>query len=202
MGFSSVDYTGWELKKNNNGIMLYTRSTIGSNIKSVRVVDTVQSTLNGIVALLLDVKDYPTWIDHCTEAKVLKVINAQEQYKYVKVGLPWPFDDRDIVAYFKITQDSVTRQVTLTTTSTPDYMPETPGIVRIVDYQSVYILTPLSKGIVQIEFEFHANPTGAIPAWLINANIISGPFNTTLEMRKVLPQYQGIHYTFISDEKH
>src|ERR1044071_4416289 len=77
-----ADSTDWVLRKNENGIIVYTRLAEGSNLKEVKVVNEVNSALAGLVALLLDVKNYPNWIYACSEASTLKMLNEQEQYQH------------------------------------------------------------------------------------------------------------------------
>src|SRR5580765_5071510 len=100
--FSFADSTDWVLKKNENGIAVYTRYAEGSHLKEVRVVNVVESSLSGLVALLLDIKNYPNWIYACSEASVLKEINNHEQYQYQVTDVPWPVSDRDVASHIKI----------------------------------------------------------------------------------------------------
>lgn len=199
ISLSSNDSAGWVLRKNKNGIAVYTRYAAGSNLKEIRVIDTVKSSLSGIVALLLDTKNYPTWVYRCSEYKTLKLINDQEQYNYELINVPWPFSDRDVVTDSKITQDSLTKAVTINTIVAPNYLPEAHGIVRIKQYHSVYILTKLVSGKIRIDYTGYADPGGNIPAWLINSNIVTGPYNSTLSMNNRLPQYQSGSYSFIKE---
>ncbi len=190
----------WELKKYNEGVAVYTRTTAASPIKEVRIVDTVKSSLSAIAALMFDTKNYPNWIYHCSAARTLKVISAHEEYKYELISVPWPFSDRDIVTDFKVTQDSATKVVTLTTAALPDYLPAISGVVRMTHFYSVYKLTPLANGLVRVEYELSVDPTGRIPAWLINANIVNGPYTTALATNKQLPKYQLLCYSFIREK--
>lgn len=200
VGFSITNISNWELKKYENGIAVYTRSSSTSSIKEVKLVDTVKSSLSAIVALMADTKNYPEWIYHCEDAKTLKVIDAQSEYKYELINVPWPFDNRDIVTYYTVTQDSLTKVVTLISSSLPDYLPATDGVVRIRHFYSAYKLTPLADGLVKVEYELNVDPTGKIPAWLINANIVNGPYATAVALSKELPKYQRMCYSFIREK--
>jgi hypothetical protein len=190
----------WELKKDENGIKVYTRLSEGSNLKEVRVVNEVHSSLSAIVALLLDTKNYPSWIYACSEAQTLKLVNDKEQYQYTVTDVPWPVSDRDVVSYFKIEQNAPTGIVTMTNSGMADYIPEKSGRVRVQHFQSKYTLTPAEDGIVKVEFELYLDPGGSVPAWLINANIVTAPYNTTVSMSKQLPNYQTASYSFIKEK--
>ncbi|HYV94384.1 MAG TPA: START domain-containing protein [Chitinophagales bacterium] len=197
---SSVELTDWVLKKNENGIAVYTRYAEGSNLKEVRVVNVVESSLSALIALLLDVKNYPNWIYACSEASVLNQINNLENYQYQVTDVPWPVSDRDLASHFKIQQDSVTKIVTVTNSGEPDHIPEKAGRVRVQHFQSNYKFTPLPDGKVKVEFELYVDPGGNVPDWLINANIVTAPYKTTLAMIKQLPNYQKVSFPFITEK--
>jgi hypothetical protein len=197
--FSSNDPTGWVLRKNDNGIAVYTRYTTGTNIKEIWVIDTVKSSMSAVIALLLDTKHYPSWVYRCITCKTLKSINAQEEYDYELTDVPWPFHDRDVISDSKISQDSLTKTVTVNSIGVPDYIPDVGSVERIKQFHSVYKLTKLAEGKIRIDYTLYGDPGGNIPAWLINASIVIGPYNTTLEMNKLLPQYQWATFPFIKE---
>jgi hypothetical protein len=199
ISFSSNDSSDWVLRKNENGIAVYTRYTTGTNIKEIWVIDTVKSSLSAVVALLLDTKNYPAWVYRCIECKTLKLINDGEQYDYELTDVPWPFHNRDVITNSKISQDSLTKIVTINSIGDPDYLPDLGGIVRIRRFHSIYKLTKLESGKIRIDYTLYGDPGGNIPTWLINASIVIGPYNTTVEMNKLLPLYQSASYSFIKE---
>lgn len=195
-----ADSTDWVLQKNENGITVYTRYAEGTHLKEVRVVNEVSSSLSGLVALLLDVKNYPNWIYACSEAAVLKNVSSSEEYQYQVTDVPWPVTDRDVASHFKIVQDPVTRVVTATNTGQPDYIAVKEDRVRVQHFQSNYSFTPLGGGKVKVEFELYVDPSGSVPDWLINSNIVTAPYKTTLSMIKELPNYQKASFDFIREK--
>jgi hypothetical protein len=198
--FFSENQADWELKKDENGIAVYTRYAENSHLKEVRSVTEVKSSLSAIVALLFDVKNYPHWIYACSEASTLKVVDDHEEDHYQVTRLPWPLDNRDMIWHFNVEQDAATKIVTITNTSEPDYIPDKKGIVRVKRVQSSYRLTPLDSGKVNVEFEIFVDPGGSIPVWLINANIVMAPYKTTVAMIKQLPDYQKASFPFIKEK--
>ena len=196
----SADSTDWVLQKNENGITVYTRYAEGSHLKEVKVVNEVTSSLSGLVALLLDVKNYPHWIYACSEASVLKNVSSSEAYQYQVTDVPWPVSDRDVASHFKITQDPVTKIVTANNTGQPDYIPQKEDRVRVQHFQSNYVFTPMAGGKVKVEFELFVDPSGGVPDWLINSNIVTAPYKTTLALIKQLPAYQKASYDFIKEK--
>ena len=198
--FNFSDSPGWVLQKNENGIAVYTRIHADSPIKEVRVVNCVRSSLSSIVALMMETTNYPNWIYGCIESTSLKVISDKELYNYQVSDLPWPMSDRDVICHFVMSQDSVTGIVTLIKTGIPNYIPEKKSMVRLPHYDSEYRLTPFSKDSVRVELELSIDPGGNLPAWIINTNLVTGPFKTTEAMIKLLPSYQQTTYSFIREK--
>jgi hypothetical protein len=160
----------------------------------------VKSSLSGVVALLLDTKNYPNWIYACGESYLLKTVSNREFYNYQVTDLPWPLTDRDVVADFKLKQDSATLVVLLSKSAEPNYIPAKSGFVRIQHLQSLYTLTPVTSDSVKIELDMYIDPAGRLPAWLINANTIMGPYKTTIAMIRELGNYQSASYYFIKEK--
>jgi len=191
------------LKKEEQGIKIYTRINSGSSLKEVRAVDTVRSSLSAIVALLLDAKNYSSWIYACKEASTLKRISETEMMEYQLVKVPFPFENRDMIFNLSVRQDASTRAVTVKAVVQPDFISAKDGIERIRSYRHQYILTPLNSGRVLVEFEMYVDPGGNIPNSILNAFITKGPFNTALSMREQLKkkEYQSAVYSFIKENK-
>lgn len=198
--FSFNNANDWVLQKNEQGIEVYTRSVEGSEYKEVRVINSVKSSLSGVVALLLDTKNYPKWIYACGESYLLKQVSNCEFYNYQVTDLPWPMTDRDVVADFKLKQDSTTLVVTFSKSAEPDFIPTKQGFVRIQHLESLYTLTPITSDSVKIELDMYLDPAGRLPAWLINTNTIMGPYKTTIGMIRELANYQSASYYFIREK--
>jgi len=198
--FSGVDSGNWVLQKNEKGIVVYTRETPGSQIKEVRVINKVQSSLAGMVALLLDTRNYTNWIYQCTESQPLKVVSEKEMYNYQVTNFPWPVSDRDLICDFRIHQDSVSKVVSFTKTAVPGYLPDKSPYVRIRDFESDYLLTPLPNDSMIVDLRMRVDPGGDIPTWLINANIVMAPYKSTVAMLNEVPKYQWASYSFIREK--
>ena len=66
--------TDWQLKKDEDGIKVYTCSTPNSNFKSVKVECTVKATLSQLVAFLLDVEKQHDWVYNNKSSQLVKKI--------------------------------------------------------------------------------------------------------------------------------
>lgn len=189
----------WELAKDDEGVKVYTREIRGSAFKEYRAVMKIRASLSSLVALVDDIAQCHTWIETCTEGKLLKRINPKVSYTYTINRAPWPVSNRDAVVRNTISQDPQSRVVTISIRGVPDYVPEKVGLVRVKKIKGYWRFAPLKNGVVEVLYQVHSEPGGNIPSWLVNSIVISQPFNTLRNMRKVVrqPKYLKAKYDFI-----
>src|ERR1043165_6634481 len=68
----------WHLKKEEEGIKVYTRNTPNSNFKSIKVEFDVNARLSQIVAFLLDVDRQAEWIYNAKGTRLIKKVAPNE----------------------------------------------------------------------------------------------------------------------------
>ncbi|HXD94398.1 MAG TPA: hypothetical protein VNX01_14425, partial [Bacteroidia bacterium] len=81
------------MKKEENGIAVYSRKTINSNFRELKSIAYVKTSLSSIVALLDDWETYTQWVYKCGESKTLKRIANTELIHYQTVVAPWPAEN-------------------------------------------------------------------------------------------------------------
>lgn len=173
----------WQLKKSENGITVYTRNAEDSDFKELKCIVTLKTTLSSIVSLLNDWDTYPQWVYRCGKSSTLKRISDTEVMHYQTVEAPWPVDSRDFVVNVKLTQDAVTKVVSIVSTCKPTYIPKVKDYVRITEFRASWTLIPQKDGTIQVIYQLLVNPGGYVPAWLVNLAVIDGPYETTLHFR-------------------
>src|ERR1700742_2053568 len=87
----------WELKKNENGIAVYTRKAAKGNIKELRVVCELNTTQDRLITTLHDINGYSNWVYSNKKSEILNRPDAQSIIYYTQSRLPWPIKDRDLV---------------------------------------------------------------------------------------------------------
>jgi hypothetical protein len=201
LSFMNPGGSEWELKQNKNGVAVYTKSVPGMSVKAVKSVATVNSTLSGIVALVLDVPSYNKWIYRCANAHVVKTESASQLVYYQETSVPWPASNRDLVCQLKISQDKKSGIVTIIVENAPGFEKEKSGKVRLQKYSEKMLLVPKGKNEVEVTTELALDPGGNIPSWMINLAVTDGPYQTSLGMSKVVKSgsYQGAHFPFIAE---
>ncbi len=191
----------WELRSNKNGIAVYTKTVDGYSVSSVKSVCTFNTSLSGMVALVLDIPSYKKWIFHCKDAKILKWISPTELIYYQEISVPWPADNREFIGRLKITQDNKTGVITLTVENEPNYLPEKPGNVRLKKFSEIVVITPKGKNKSELSYEMLMDVGGNIPGWMVNMAITTGPYESLFEMRNLVNTgvYNSARLAFIKE---
>jgi hypothetical protein len=197
---ASAQYN-WALKSDKDGIKIYTSAVANSKFKALRIECNYQSTLTQIVAALLDLKTRPEWIYHTKSIRLVKQVSPSELFYYSEINLPWPAQNRDFVAHLVTTQNEETKVVTIDGPVAPTMVPVKDGIVRVKNSISKWLILPINKHEVKVEYFIQLDPGGAIPAWLTNMFASEGPTqsfkNLKLQLRKA--EYRNASLPFIKN---
>lgn len=201
VAFSQSTPKNWAPKKIENGITIYTRTAENSNLKELKAVFYLKTSLSSVVALVDDWESYSGWVYKCGKSSILKKISETENIHLQTVLVPWPLDNRDFIVTTAITQDEKTKIVTVKSTAIPNYIPVQKGFVRIPLLNASWILTPMKDGTVEIVYQLLVNPGGCIPAWIANLVVIDGPFATMVNFKEwvMKPKYQMAKVSFIKE---
>ncbi len=199
-GFSQ-DKKDWQLKKVEDGISVYTKDLEYSNLKELKAVFSVKTSLSSIIALLNDSESFPQWAYRCGQCSTFKKISDTEFLRYQTVVAPWPVDDRDFTVRVKVSQNPHTKVVVQQVSAVSNVMPEVNGLVRIIIFRGVWTLTPSKNGMINIEYQLLLNPGGNIPAWLINLSAVDGPIENSKAMKEWLlkDKYKNAVLSYIQE---
>lgn len=180
-----VAQTNWQLQKDEQGIKIYTSENPTTSVKAVKVEVEFTDPIEEISSVILNVEAFPEWIYGCIESKV--IVNQNDTvilYSHV-TDAPWPFDDRDQISRFTKTKNKATGVITIAAASQKGF-PENEGYVRITQSNATWVLTPQKDGTVKTVYNLSFDPGGNIPAWMVNVFITDGPFETFINLKKIL----------------
>ena len=178
----------WELARDRNGIKVWTRNEPGYPIRAFKAVTTVDSSLSGLVSLIMDTDHVSEWAYRILGVNVLtRDDDAATFVIYTKTDFPWPLSNRDVVLAGQIAQDEKTKLVSIRSRSTPaGQYPEQPGFLRMPDMVGDWIFRPLGAGKVEVTMIGRANPSGNIPFGVVNLIIHETPYRTLQGLRQVI----------------
>jgi hypothetical protein len=154
----------WELKKEQDGIRVYTAAVANSNIKAIKVECKVQATLSQLTAFLLDAKAHEQWVYKTKQSYLVKNIGPGNLIYYSEMEMPWPMANRDAIVNLKISQNTATKALTVKAVALAGHIPEGKDKVRVLSSDVSWTVKPLGNNSLSIEYIAQVDPGGALPA--------------------------------------
>jgi hypothetical protein len=179
--------SGWDLKKEKDGIKIFTRSVEGSTFAEFKGTTTIgKSSLAEVLDVILDVKNYESLFHDSMNPKVLKQEGKYYNIHYLQVKAPWPVKNRDTVYELKAVVDKNGKHAFVSLKPLPDYFVEDKDFVRIRKGTGFWELEEDDSNNVKVTYQFHGEPGGEIPAWLANSFVVTQPFETLVNLKNRL----------------
>lgn len=180
---SSLAQNGpWQLRKNADGIKVYTRTVSGSDLDEFKAVGIVNASPSRLAQHLKEVKDFPTWMPLCAKAE-LKKQGPDYLIQYQEMDAPFPVSNRDGYYQFNFKADGPNIRVDIK--ALPDYGPQKEDLVRIPSANGFYYFKDLGQGKSEVTYQMLAGPGGSIPAWLANSTVVNNPFETLRNLQGI-----------------
>lgn len=172
----------WEPLDEGEGVTLYKRLSASSPFAAVKGVGVIDAPIQKVAAVLLDDDRMPEWVDD-VEARVVRVVNANEYIEYNHVKLPPLLRDREFISEVTMAADPVARTVLIM--SQPAVDPGIPESSRVRgELHAAYELQAIDATHTRISVSVSTNPKGSIPAWLVNYFQRDWSFETFRGIRK------------------
>jgi len=185
--FNFYSESEWKLKKDKDGIAVYTRPVEGSLFDEFKGVTTIENnSLEKVLAVILDVKNYGSLFPDCMNPIVLKQDGKYYDIHYIQVKAPWPVKNRDTVYEQKTVIDENGKHALVSLKPLPDFIVEDKDFLRIREGSGFWELEEDENGNVMVVYQFHGEPGGEIPAWLANSFVVTQPFQTLVNLKNRL----------------
>lgn len=190
----------WELKKEEDGIKVYTKYVDNSDIKAYKAEAVLEGKLSSFIAVLKDVNAYNDLFDSADHVELIEETDTFHMH-YLQTKVPWPISDRDGVYTNTYRQHYGTKAVTIDIASVDGVRPEEDGYVRIKDMKGYWLFYPVSNNAVEVTYEVHADPGGNVPSWVINMFLVDTPLSDikNLQEQARLPKYANRKFDFLVD---
>ncbi|MDF3030647.1 MAG: hypothetical protein K0R03_1205 [Moraxellaceae bacterium] len=170
-----------------DGVRVWTCDMPDQTLRGFKAVTTVDSTLGGLISLIMDTGAASEWVYRTDRIELLKRDDDSRTFTVRAEADFWPLKDRDVVMDGRIVQDPDTLTVTVDSRSVANpQFPQRDKFVRMPSMWGRWEFRPLGNGKVEVTMSGHADPGGRIPDFLINMVVEDTPFQTLLGLRRML----------------
>ena len=195
-----VNAQSWTLKKDSEGIKVFTRPSKIS-MDEFKGVVTLTAKLETVAAVLRDVAANTQWVADCKDSKVLKKIDENNLYIYYVQYNPWPVDNRDAVIKVTTTMDFNVGKVIVKMQSTSETTHALCEDCVRMTLNGSYILEYIDREHTRVTYENASNPNGSISASLASSASVDLPFRTMQGLKKMVAQKKYIDAGALTNDK-
>ena len=184
--FSQGKAGDWEITKDKDGIVVYTRPRNGGKLKETKTISDLKGGVDAIAGILKDYAKYKDWVDRTKESDVLKRPSSNEYIVYFESASPWPVSNRDLVLRVKVDKMSDKYGYIFNQFYLPHYIPEKESIVRMADYDGHWEVSDNGDGTTHVVYYMFVDPGGNIPDWTLNMVTEDAPYKTLENLRNLV----------------
>ncbi len=178
------DKNDWTLKREKDGINIYSRTSDYSKFNDIRVDMDLTGTVEQLAAILRDVNNYTDWVYATRSSTLVRKVSEDEVIYYAEVGTPWPAANRDYYADMKITFNPSNHSMNVVSVGLKDYQPEKKDLVRVPMSRGFWAVTTQSDRKIHLQYILEIDPGGCIPAWILNSFVTKAPVETFSKLKK------------------
>lgn len=180
--FSSFSQNSWSLKKEENGIRIFTRPLTEIPFDEYKAITTIDASINTVLNELLEA---PKYCDNCPSeiSYLVKSINQNQHLFYVHKAFPWPIKDRDIITRLTVEKLS-DKKIKLYLESAPNEIPNKDNTIRIKQLMGYWLLEEKNSKTIVTQ-QLYINPEGSLPPFIINKLLIKGPYKTFTTLKEL-----------------
>lgn len=193
--FTSISFgqdikkSSWNLVSEEDGIEVYTQTGENSDLKEIRIICTIKTSMEHITNFLSKVPLYTDWVYKCNSSLLLKQKSQSEFSYYITLDFPFPFDDRDLFIDSKHSIDPTTGVYHSSSVVSKNTALPNDEFVHISEFESRWEITPQKDGMLLVDYIALSNPGGDIPVWLVNLAITKGPKETMKSFIRMVEEF-------------
>jgi len=184
--------TNWKLAKQFEDIEISYRSIkVGDTLKTrqMKMTFMVSSNTEMLITMFKDSDKLTAWTAGAEECRILNDETDTSWMSYTLYNILWPFDQRDMITRYDLTETSSVTLLNLT--SVPTQLPNYQGVSRLDKFEAYWTFTDLGNGTTEVEFISISLGKSIIPRF-IKDPIIQGVFIDSVNELKSLLQQEDI----------
>ena len=173
------------LKKNSDGIRVYSCKTSTEKLNIVRAEFELFASIDDYLELVRNIENYRNWHFRVIAPEELSRTDDNNIVYHTQIKAPWPVSDRDLVLKLNLRIEN-NGSLLVTLKSMPGYIPKNENFVRIPYSYSEMRLTPVADNHLKVSYWIKADPGGSLPNWVVNMVSTQGPYETFRKMKDLL----------------
>ena len=186
----SKDETPWTLISDSEGVKTYRKEVPDSEIFPLKGVTILNAPIEKVLTLMLDDDRATEWIDLLADIKLIQTYSDKKYTLLYEMDSPLPLlvMKRDFLLESNFAYRKKEKKVTLSLHSVEDdSVPMQKGYVRGHIYKSEWNFVALKKeDKTQVSLEYHVDPRGLIPKWIVRTFQQNWPQNTLKDLNQYL----------------
>lgn len=158
--------SSWELIENSDGVKIYLRwIDLSANVKvrERKAEIMVHTSLDKALKAISDNKEIPAWMSGVKKVMTLQRESPEKWYAYTLYGLPWPFNDREMITLCTVSYSPQKDKIYLSMRSSDEGYPPARGVERLTRYKASWELFQVRSGLVRMTFTARSEDPPAFP---------------------------------------
>lgn len=175
---------GWYTEFSKNGITVYTRAVVGSDIKEFKGIGIIDAPADVVNNVLDDIPNLANWMPDCLVSRIAEKKSNDYMILYQVIKTPWPLNSRDFTFETRISRDKEKIIRTVKAVPHPSY-PPTGNYVRITNMTGQWTLLRQDNNTKTLAiYQIRTDPAGNIPVAIANTTSRKLPYETLLRLRQ------------------
>jgi len=145
----------WKQTDSKSGVTVYERWVPVStdlSVKERKGEMVISGTLKSVISTLSDPVKTKLWMENVSDAYLVSQKSDELWYSYTYFSLPWPFENRDMVAVSKLKYSSGGTSATIEIVSRENVLPVKENAKRLHNYKATWEIVDKGKGDIYISF--------------------------------------------------
>jgi hypothetical protein len=177
----------WEKIESKSGITIYERWVNVSNnvfVKERKGEMVITGTMNSVLNTLNDPSKTKIWMENVSDAYLINKESEKEWSSYTYFSLPWPIENRDMVAVSKLIYNNP-KYATIEMVSKENALPLKKSVKRLIDYKATWKIADIGNGHIFVSLSAISKTPPEFPRFIMDP-IVRGAFLRNLLKLKVI----------------
>lgn len=185
------DGKDWEKVDEDDGLTIYEKKD-ETGFLAFRAEGVIDGSVRDVASAILDADHTTDWVDHLEEDRVLSRPGPGKFIEYTHIGTPFVLKDRDFVCEVNVKADEKAKVLSIESHSVDDPgAPRTKYVRGSVVHNEFRLSPDGSPNRTLLRGEFHIDPKGTVPKWIVNLFQRAWPRKAFLAIQKRVKEHKS-----------